>query len=123
MDKYSLKDYYKWKEKGDIVLVLEDEGEIKGVVDMVDKGDYLLLDMIAVNRLFRGKGIGSKMLRKVEEIAVSLGKRGIILEALESAVDFYRKNGFEFSHVRIDKEFGSLYVMLKELRPLATITS
>ncbi|BBG23001.1 GNAT family N-acetyltransferase [Sulfuracidifex tepidarius] len=123
MDKYTTKDYYNWKRKGDIVLVIEDNGIIKGIADVVVKGDYLLLDMIAVHALFHGQGVGSKLLNKVEELAGNMNKKGVILEALDSAVNFYRKHGFVPSHQRIDREFGVLTVMKKEIRVLETVRS
>ncbi len=123
MDRYTVKDYLNWKKKGDIVLVLEDNGVIKGIVDVVVKGDYLLLDMIAVHALFHGHGVGSKLLKRVEELARNMNKRGVVLEALDSAVDFYHRHGFIPLYKRADKEFGVLTVMRKEISVLETVRS
>jgi len=115
MDRYTLADYYRWKLRGDIVLVAEEDGKIMGVVDVVKKGDYLLIDMIAVNKPFQGRGVGSMLLKKVEEISTSMRKKGVILEALDSAVNFYLKRGFSVESRRIDKRFGVLTLMKKDV--------
>jgi hypothetical protein len=59
MDKYSLKDYYLWKLQGDLVYVLEVDGNIAGVIDSVEKEDSLLIDMLARNTLVKAEKVGA----------------------------------------------------------------
>jgi len=50
---------------------------------------------MAVDGDFAGRGVGSLMLRGLEERAARLGARRVLLHARESALEFYRKNGYE----------------------------
>ena len=50
---------------------------------------------MAVDEGYRNKGIGSKMLEKLEKIAKEEGARYVILNARENAVGFYLKNRYE----------------------------
>ena len=50
---------------------------------------------MAVEQDAAGKGVGSLMLRGLEERAARSGARRVVLHARESALEFYRKNGYE----------------------------
>jgi len=72
---------------------------------------------MAVDESYRRRGIGSMMLRRLEEIAREKGASHIVLNARENAVGFYEKNGYKIvkkSYVL----FGEIqhYKMMKNLR-------
>jgi len=115
MDKYSLKDYYLWKLQGDLVYVLDVDGNIAGVIDIVEKEDSLLIDMLARNTLVKAEKVGSRLLDFAEYLAKIKGKKLVKLEALNTAIGFYKKMGYKEVYKRFDKEWGILTVMEKEI--------
>lgn len=115
MDKYSLKDYYLWKLQGDLVYVLDIEGNVAGVIDIVESEDYLLVDMLARNILVRAENVGSRLLGFAEHLAKIKGKKLVKLEALDTAVGFYKKMGYKEVYKRFDREWGLLTIMEKEI--------
>ncbi|PVU74764.1 hypothetical protein DDW13_06240 [Acidianus hospitalis] len=115
MDKYSLKDYYLWKLQGDLVYVLDVDGNIAGVIDIVEKEDSLLIDMLARNNLVKAEKVGSRLLDFAEYLAKIKGKKLVKLEALNTAIGFYKKMGYKEVYKRFDKEWGILTVMEKEI--------
>ena len=57
---------------------------------------------MAVSNEYRNYGLGSKILKNLEEYAYKKGIKKIILHARESALEFYIKNGYdvvEKSHI------------------------
>jgi ribosomal protein S18 acetylase RimI-like enzyme len=70
-----------WQEpnivRGEAVLVAEMEGRIVGFVTVEDKGDELELVNIAVSLELQGRGIGTRLVRSVEELARGEEKRAI----------------------------------------------
>nr|WP_280956836.1 GNAT family N-acetyltransferase [Acidianus hospitalis] len=115
MDKYSLRDYYLWKLQGDLVYVLDIDGNIAGVIDIVENNDSLLIDMLARNILVKAEKVGSRLLDFAEYLAKIKGKKLIKLEALDTAIEFYKKMGYKEVYKRFDKEWGLLTVMEKKI--------
>ncbi|ARM76155.1 GNAT family N-acetyltransferase [Acidianus manzaensis] len=115
MDKYSLKDYYLWKLQGDKVYVLDINGDIAGVEDLIEGDNYILVDMLARNKLVNAEKVGSRLLEFAEEYAKIKGKVFVIVEALDTASGFYKKLGYKEVSKRYDKEWGMLTVMAKEV--------
>ena len=50
---------------------------------------------ISVEPAWEGKGIGTIVLKELEKIIVDKGARRIIIHARNSAVEFYKKNGYK----------------------------
>ncbi|AWR97456.1 GNAT family N-acetyltransferase [Acidianus sulfidivorans JP7] len=117
MDKYSLKDYYLWKLQGDKVFLLDIDGEIAGIVDLVEEDEYILVDMLAKNKIVNAEKVGSRLLEFSEEYARIKGKKFVVVEALDTAKGFYEKLGFKEISKKYDKEWGILTVMVKEVVP------
>ena len=63
---------------------------------------------MAVEEGYRRRGIGSMMLRRLEEMAKEKGAEYIILNARENAVNFYKKNRYSI----IEKS----YVLFNEIQ-------
>lgn len=50
---------------------------------------------MAVEDEWRGKGIGSIVIKELEKIAIDKGAKKIILHARDNAVKFYERNGYK----------------------------
>ena len=84
-------------ERGDIYVGLDGD-QIVGVVRTERQEGSLYIDQIAVDPARQGGGVGSWLLRRVEEVARSSGARGMSLntaEMMEHLVRLYRRHGFE----------------------------
>ncbi len=71
----------------------EDEGRLLGVMGIQDKGDVALIRHAYVATAQQRKGIGAKLLRRVESLADKPILIGTWADAYW-AIDFYRRNGF-----------------------------
>jgi len=72
---------------------LEQEGRLRGVMGIQDKGDVALIRHAYVLTRFRQQGIGQKLLRHLE----GLTDKPILVGTWKDAswaVSFYRKNGY-----------------------------
>lgn len=78
-----------WREpnvvRGQGVLVAEVQGRVVGCVTVEDRGAALELINIDVGREFQGRGIGTRMVRLVEERARREGKRSVTLGTSRNA--------------------------------------
>ena len=99
------------------IMVCEVDGIPVGVgrVHFVDDVTAQIRSM-AVEEEWRGKGIGSIVIRELEKIAIEKGAKKIILHARDNAVKFYERNGYKVvkqSHTL----FGSIphFLMEKEV--------
>lgn len=86
-----------------IVLAAELDEEVCGLASFVREislevdGEYLRLLCLAVREDMQGKGVGSALLKKIEDIAAELGISLITLSSNFKRTDahvFYEKNGF-----------------------------
>ena len=85
------------------VAVAELDGVTAGYADMWIIADEAQLYNIAISPEFRGRGIGSILLRYMAEKAEEAGCRILLLEVRRSnipAISMYRKNGFKESGLR-----------------------
>ena len=92
-------------EAGEQELVCAVEGErIVGVLTMSFKdslwrqGTSAYIDVLVVEELFRGKGVGAALLGRAEDISASRGCYWIELDSFfhrEGAHSFYEKQGYE----------------------------
>ena len=84
-------------ERGDVYLALDGE-EMVGVAATERRGDGIYIDRLGVAPARQGSGLGSWLLVRIEEVARSLGARGMTLETAEMAegnIRLYRRHGFE----------------------------
>jgi len=89
---------------GYFTLVAEADGEMAGFISVAQgiaveiESDYFRIIALAVDEKYRRAGIGSKLLTRVEEIAV---ERGVWYFTLSSGFQragahaFYERNGYE----------------------------
>lgn len=79
-----------------IHIAAYDEDKMVGVARLhFNSKEEVQTRYMAVEEGYRNRGIGSKMLEKLEEIAKEKGARYVMLNARENAVGFYLKNGYE----------------------------
>ena len=83
------------KSSGSLSFVYEEDGCILGCIFAYDFGFRGYIAKIAVYESARFKGIGKKLIKHVEDILRSNNCELIIADALESAVPFYKKLGWE----------------------------
>ncbi|HAI63029.1 MAG: hypothetical protein UU64_C0006G0056 [candidate division WWE3 bacterium GW2011_GWF2_41_45] len=77
------------------VLVFKPAGILEGVIFSSDQDtETLLIGELAVSETARGKGIGSKLLLAMEEVARKHGKKEVLLGALGDAENFYIRHGY-----------------------------
>lgn len=94
-------------------FVYEDDS-IVGVIIYNEPYDRIEIDYIAVDENYKNKGIGSQLLKKIENNNI----KNITLEVRQSnevAINFYKKNGYKIVTIRknyYNNEDG--YLMLKE---------
>lgn len=71
--------------------IAEVDGKPAGFSDLTDDG---CLDMMFVHPEFQGIGVATRLLRTVEEEALTLGFRRIYTEASRTARPFFERKGF-----------------------------
>ncbi|MBN8952718.1 MULTISPECIES: GNAT family N-acetyltransferase [unclassified Rhizobium] len=77
--------------------LLEADGELVALIEMVPNVDHLLIENIAVSPRHQGQGIGKKLLAHAEEVAVTLGVNDIRLytnKRFAENVQLYLRNGY-----------------------------
>ena len=87
-------------ERGDVYVALDAE-RIVGALRTERQEGGLCIDQIAVDPSRQGGGVGSWLLRQIEEVARSSGASGLSLntaEMMEHLVRLYRRHGFEIIH-------------------------
>jgi N-acetylglutamate synthase-like GNAT family acetyltransferase len=80
-----------------LVDLLEIEGTLAALIEMVPEPQWLLIENLAVAPAFQRRGCARILLGRAQETASTLGLKGIRLytnKLFESNVDFYRRYGF-----------------------------
>jgi GNAT superfamily N-acetyltransferase len=80
-----------------IIDLHEAEGQLLALIEMIPTGDHLLIENIAVRPDQQGKGLGDRLLRHAEDVALSLGLVETQLytnAAFTSNLEFYSKRGY-----------------------------
>jgi len=98
-------------------LLATESGEIVGGLLGGTYWGYLYIDTLIVDSEYRGKGIGTKLLKEAERIAVERGCRNACLDTHDfQGVGFYQRNGYEIVGSLPDLPPGhTKYRMYKEL--------
>ena len=83
------------KEAKDYHIGVFENDTIVGILILTDiNKDETKMRQVAVDELFRGKYIGTKLTIFAEDLAKRLGYKRIILKARKTAVEFYEKLGY-----------------------------
>ncbi len=93
-------------ENEELIGYLLSDSQIGGVVQ---------IHWLAVLRKYRGKGVGSALLKELEEMAVKEGAHNIQLYSDEVNLEFYKKNRYEI--LGFDKKgyYGTDNYLMKKL--------
>ncbi len=110
--------HWETKEKNPLALVINDENDnLLAGATAKTFGYWLLINSIWVSENFRGKNIGSKLLRELEKAAIERGCKFSLLDTLNfQAKPFYEKFGYELQWTQkyYPKE-GCKFFMVKTL--------
>jgi len=109
----------------DIFLVAEKDGVIIGTVAIKeDTPDTALLRRIFLNKAFRGKGYGEKLLQKAMAFCFEQQYQNVTFRgtaAMQAALQLCLKEGFKETDVAEMNAF-KMYVLTKRLKPPAVKT-
>jgi ribosomal protein S18 acetylase RimI-like enzyme len=75
-------------------------GDVVAVVSLDITDDALRVEDLTVARELRRKWIGRVMMREVEQLAVKMDRRRIVVEHAGDAQEFFRRVGFQSEGVR-----------------------
>lgn len=112
----------RWEVKEKIPLVLKvsgDNGEIIAGVSAKTFGLWLLIDNLWVSEKLRGQNLGSRILMKLERLAIDRGCQWSLLDTLNfQARPFYEKLGYkvQWTQNNYPRE-GCKHFMVKRLLP------
>jgi GNAT superfamily N-acetyltransferase len=98
-----------------LALLLRDlkSGETIGGLWAMSAYDWLRIDLLFVPDQLRGEGLGTRLVRQAEEIALERGHVGIWLDTFEfQAFGFYQKLGYEVFGVLPDHPRGRPHFFL-----------
>jgi N-acetylglutamate synthase-like GNAT family acetyltransferase len=99
-------------------IIAKEKDNIIGVGRLhFNSEDEAQVRYMAVDKESQGKGVGSRILKELEGIAEKNGAKRIVLNARESAIEFYKKNNYKIIK-KGHTLFGSIrhYKMSKSLR-------
>ena len=118
LDKISWGDlYYDHRANGYDVIVVEDNKQIAGFLKLkIKDGLTLLIDVIANDKAYRGKGVGGALMRYAETMGRAHECKFIELWAIADQVKFYEKFKYTATNESIDIGGGEFYTLMR--RPL-----
>ncbi len=96
-----------------IIELAIEASEMRGLIEMVEKPDCLLIENIAVSPSHQGQGLGSALLRHAEKWAEKLGLQTLRLytnQKFESNIAFYERFGFWVESTEPFKEGWTVYM-------------
>ncbi|NYZ78519.1 GNAT family N-acetyltransferase [Candidatus Micrarchaeota archaeon] len=92
-------------------------GEVAGFADIKLREKTAKLMGMAVEEKFRGRGVGSSLIRKAIEFSTEKGKRMVYLNVRRgnlAAIHFYQKNGFILKK-EVENDDDSFYILYRKL--------
>jgi GNAT superfamily N-acetyltransferase len=98
------------------VDLYEEGGELLALVEMIPLDDHLLIENLAVRPDQQGKGVGDRLLRHAEDVALANGFSEIRLytnAAFVANIAFYAKRGYR-EYRRGSVIPGSITVYMKK---------
>ncbi len=95
----------------------EENTFVGGIVAIIKK-DSMYIDLLVVNESFKGQGIGSKLMNKIEELALEKEVVSIDLGTAEfQAKPFYEKLGYQVVYTKENNPKGyQCYSMKKDIK-------
>lgn len=96
--------------------VIEHEGSIVGLVEMIPRSDHLFIENLAVAKHMQGQGLATKLLRHAEALAHHCGLSEIQLatnQAFADNLSFYENRGYEAYEIK-PFELGGIGVRFRK---------
>ncbi|NMC07823.1 MAG: GNAT family N-acetyltransferase [Candidatus Lokiarchaeota archaeon] len=85
-------------------LIAKEGNDVIGTLRLFKEGDHVVLGRMAVERTWRGRGIGSALVREAIPLARQLGGTRVVAHAQARALGFYIKAGFIPHGAEFDEE-------------------
>lgn len=97
---------------------IEDQGNIIACGRLQNNGNGVgQIRYMAVDNNFQGKGLGKKILNKLEQEAQAMGIDTIELQARENAIMFYKANGYTIKETSFKLwDIIQHYLMIKSIK-------
>lgn len=118
-DKFNRQRGYNWDEKTSSFVAIENK-KIIGFVRIKIVGGAAYIDDLIIKENSRGKGIGKKLLIKIEKFSRKKNCHLIYLETTEKhqgAIKFYKKEGFKkVATLKKNKHNFDCYIFEKRLK-------
>jgi GNAT superfamily N-acetyltransferase len=95
------------------------DGELAGVIEIIPAADHLLLENLAVTPAHQRKGLGRRLMARVEALARARGLKLVRLytnKAFASNLAFYQKLGYAIEREEPIKGGGVLVYFAKTLK-------
>jgi len=102
----------KKKSRKMLILVAAEGSKILGTAGFDD--GWIL--GVFVDPKYHGKEIGTKLLKRIENIAKERGFEKIRTHAAVNSIGFYKKNGFRVVKPAYFKDAGKVYRMIKRIK-------
>jgi len=99
--------------KDDCVWVLQIDDVVAGVLVLLPQNGYLLLDNVAVDPRFQGRGIGKRLIDQAERIAADLRFLELRLYtnvAMTENLTFYSGLGFVETHRAVQDGYSRVFM-------------
>ena len=88
------------------------QGQVVGGLRAVVAMYWLRVEVLWVNEVVRGNGVGSRLLAEAERMALEMGAKNAALETFEwQGPRFYEKRGYK-EVARMEKYIGNFYLAL-----------
>lgn len=88
---------HEWAVREHWIDLLEVDGNLAALMEMILEPDWVLIESIAVAPSFQGSGYARILLDRAQNMALGLGLKGVRLftnKLFESNVDLYLRHGF-----------------------------
>ena len=105
-------------DQADCSFVAEEEGEFLGVIlcTRSANGQSIYVNHIWVKEEARKKGVGRKLMARLEQYAARQGVRRIWLFCWDELIDWYRNQGYRESHAFLSPELKEYVRNVKRVR-------
>jgi hypothetical protein len=117
MDRYVLRDYYRWSLlPNDLVVLYEIDRRIAGIIELRVNENHIMVDMVGSNVLVQAPGVGTKLMSLAENFARQLAIGEIRLDSLDDVVSWYGSFGYaQYADRCYDAELGCWLTPMKKL--------
>ncbi len=125
MNRYGLRDYFRFSQLEDHLVILKINREthanigfqIEGVMEIIVRKRHIFIEKLVRNSVINIEGrVGFWLMAIAENIALWLRKPKIQLYSLEQVVPWYSDLGYQpYGTAKDDDEFGTLVPMEKTL--------